>query len=50
MLIAQITDTHVRAPDAAATLGVDNNVNLAAALRFLERLTPRPDVVLACRE
>jgi 3',5'-cyclic AMP phosphodiesterase CpdA len=47
MLIAQITDTHVREPDATATLGVDNNANLAAALQFLERLTPRPDVVLA---
>lgn len=46
MLIAQITDTHVRAPDAPARLGVDNNGNLCAAIRFLERMQPRPDVVL----
>ena len=47
MLIAQLTDTHLREPDAPATLGVDNNANFAAAVRFLEGMTPRPDVVLA---
>lgn len=47
MLIAQITDTHVRAADAPAKLGIDNNAKLTAAIRFLEQMTPRPDVVLA---
>ena len=47
MLIAQITDTHVRAAAAPPKLGIDNNAKLAAAKHFIENLTPQPDVVLA---
>jgi Icc protein len=48
VLIAQITDTHVRAPGELAFGGqVDTNARLAGAVRLLCRLDPRPDVVLA---
>jgi 3',5'-cyclic AMP phosphodiesterase CpdA len=48
MLIAQITDTHIRANGAFAFDGkADTSARLAAAVRFLATHTPRPDVVLA---
>jgi 3',5'-cyclic AMP phosphodiesterase CpdA len=48
MLIAQITDTHIRAGGAFAFDGkADTSARLAAAVRTLSAQTPRPDVVLA---
>ena len=46
MLIAQITDFHVRAHGDEGALGIDNNRNLLDAVTLLNRLSPRPDVVL----
>lgn len=47
MLIAQITDLHVAGPDAKIRSFVDTTRNLARAVDFLNRHSPRPDVVLA---
>lgn len=47
MIIAQISDFHVRATSAAPGFGIDNNANLRAAVDALNALEPRPDVVLA---
>jgi 3',5'-cyclic AMP phosphodiesterase CpdA len=48
MLIAQITDTHVRTGGAFAFDGKsDTSARLAAAVGFLARHQPQPDVVLA---
>jgi 3',5'-cyclic AMP phosphodiesterase CpdA len=47
VLIAQITDLHVAAPDAKICAFVDTTGNLARAVEFLNAHVPRPDVVLA---
>jgi 3',5'-cyclic AMP phosphodiesterase CpdA len=48
MLIAQITDTHIRAGGALAFGGkVDTGQRLRATVDFLARITPKPTVVLA---
>jgi len=48
MLIAQITDTHIRAGGAFAFQGkADTSARLRAAVEFLRALRPRPDIVLA---
>ena len=47
MLIAQISDLHCRDVDAPATLGNDNNLNIARAVARLNSFSPRPDLVLA---
>ena len=46
MLIAQISDFHVRAHGAESTFGIDNNTNLSAAVAMLNHLDPAPDVVI----
>ena len=46
MLIAQITDFHVRAHGEESTFGIDNNANLSAAVAMLNELDPAPDVVI----
>ena len=46
MLIAQITDFHVRAHGEESTFGIDNNANLRAAVSMLNDLDPAPDVVI----
>ena len=46
MLIAQITDFHVRAHDAGNAFGIDNNANLSAAVAMLNDLDPAPDLVI----
>ena len=46
MLIAQLSDPHVR-PDGVLYQGVvDSNAQFAAAIAVLNELDPRPDVVL----
>lgn len=48
MLIAQITDTHIRAGGAFAFGGkVDTSQRLRATVHFLARMAPKPTVVLA---
>lgn len=47
MLIAQITDTHVTAPEVRKMRGTDTGARLAAAVDALAALTPAPDVILA---
>lgn len=48
MLIAQITDTHVRANGALAFEGkVDTSARLAGAVATIVAMQPRPDIVLA---
>jgi 3',5'-cyclic AMP phosphodiesterase CpdA len=47
MLIAQISDTHVRADGTPLRGTIDTIAALDAALAALMALTPRPDVVLA---
>ncbi len=48
MLIAQITDTHIRTNGARVLNGkVDTSARLRATIEFLHRLNPRPDIVLA---
>lgn len=48
MLIAQITDTHIRALGGRAFQGqVDTSARLRTAVAFLRDLEPRPDLVLA---
>ena len=46
MLIAQISDFHVRAYGEEGTFGIDNNANLRAAVAMLNDLDPGPDVVI----
>lgn len=46
MLIAQITDFHVCAPGALVYEGIDTNNHLRDAVRRLNALSPRPDLVL----
>ena len=46
MLIAQITDFHVRAHGEESGFGIDNNANLRAAVEHLNELDPAPDVVI----
>ena len=46
MLIAQISDFHVRAHGEESTFGIDNNANLRAAVAMLNDLDPAPDVVI----
>ena len=46
MLIAQISDLHVRAHGVESYYGVDNNANLRAAVAMLNGLDPTPDVVI----
>jgi 3',5'-cyclic AMP phosphodiesterase CpdA len=47
MLIAQISDTHIRAEGKLAYRRVDTAQALARCVEHLRRLTPRPEVVLA---
>ena len=47
MLIAQITDTHIKPDGALAYRRVDTAGFLARAVDHLLHLDPRPDVVLA---
>lgn len=47
MLIAQISDTHIRPEGCLAYRRVDTAAFLARAVDHLRRLVPRPDVVLA---
>ncbi len=47
MIIAQISDMHVREPGQLAYGRVDTGQFLARAVEQLLRMTPRPDVVLA---
>ena len=46
MLIAQISDFHVRAHGAESTFGIDNNTNMSAAVAKLNYLAHAPDVVI----
>lgn len=46
MLIAQISDFHVRAHGEESTFGIDNNANLRAAVAMLNDRDPAPDVVI----
>lgn len=46
MLIAQISDLHVRPHGVESYYGVDNNANVSAAVSMLNGLLPAPDVVL----
>jgi 3',5'-cyclic-AMP phosphodiesterase len=47
MIIAQITDLHVVAKDRLCYRRVPTNAQLAEAVAHLNRLEPRPDVVIA---
>lgn len=47
MLIAQITDLHVVGPGQLCQGRVDTNAQLREAVAHINRLDPRPDVVLA---
>ena len=47
MLIAQITDTHISTPDSANDRHFRTPEHLERAVAHLNRLDPRPDVVLA---
>src|SRR5437870_13819068 len=48
MLIAHITDTHIVAGSALVFGGeADTSRRLRDAVEFIERLTPKPDIVLA---
>ena len=47
MLIAQISDLHVRGDNTPANTYVPTNALLEACVRHLNALDPRPDVVLA---
>lgn len=46
MLIAQISDLHIKAPGALAYGKVDTAAALAACVAELNRLSPRPDLVV----
>src|SRR5579872_4736893 len=48
MLIAQITDLHVRRPDELAYSGeIDTAKRLESAVSFINQFRPGPDLVLA---
>ncbi len=47
MIIAQITDFHVRPPGFRAYGGIDTNTMLRGAVAAIARLDPAPDCVLA---
>src|SRR5215475_15847366 len=47
MLIAQISDMHVKAPGELLFGRIDTPAFLARAVAHIEALDPRPDVVLA---
>jgi 3',5'-cyclic AMP phosphodiesterase CpdA len=47
MLLAQISDTHIKPPGRLAYRRVDTATCLARCVQHLTRLRPRPDVVLA---
>jgi 3',5'-cyclic AMP phosphodiesterase CpdA len=46
MLIAQLSDPHVKKSDTDKILGCDQNANLESAISELNAMKPRPDVVL----
>ncbi len=46
MLIAQITDTHIKAPGRLSYGKVDTSQNLEQCISHINALSPRPDVVL----
>ena len=46
MLIAQISDVHIREKGAAKTVGVDTNGALSAAIEEVNGFSPMPDVVM----
>ncbi len=46
MLIAQITDTHIKAKGQLSYRKVDTGLNLERCIAHLNALSPRPDVVL----
>ncbi len=46
MLIAQITDTHIKAPGKLSYGKVDTSQNLEQCVSHINALSPRPDVVL----
>ena len=46
MLIAQITDTHIKTDGRLAYRKVDTAANLARCVEHLARLEPKPDIVL----
>lgn len=46
MLIAQLTDTHIKRPGELAYGRVDTAAHLRAAIAHLNALTPQPDLVL----
>ena len=46
MLIAQLTDTHIRQPGALAYNVVDTAIHLEAAVAHILALDPRPDAVI----
>src|SRR5262245_9072071 len=47
MIIAQISDMHIRAPGQLAYRRVDTAAFLARAVDHVLRMTPRPDAVIA---
>lgn len=47
MLIAQITDMHVKTPGEMLSATLDSHAGLAAALRRIDGLDPRPDLLVA---
>jgi 3',5'-cyclic-AMP phosphodiesterase len=47
MLIVQISDLHVAGADASVRRFVDTNANLARAVAYIGRMSPRPDLVVA---
>src|SRR5207249_512314 len=47
MIIAQITDFHVRPPGVLAYGGIDTNAMLRNAVAAIARLDPAPDCVIA---
>ena len=47
MIIAQVTDMHVRATHGRCNGFIDTNAYLERAVDALNRMTPRPDVVIA---
>ena len=46
MLIAQISDPHIRPKDQLYQNTVDSNAGFEAAIRHLNGLDPRPDIVV----
>jgi 3',5'-cyclic AMP phosphodiesterase CpdA len=47
MIIAQITDFHVRPPGVLAYVGIDTNAMLRRAVEAIAALDPQPDCVIA---